>query len=203
MSAVPPTSVEFWFDPICPWTYITSRWAAEVSAERDFTVQWQPFSLMVLNSKNEGSPKHELHSVGHNLGRVFTAVAAAHDSAAVGALYFEIGERIHPQGRTDYPEVILEALAAAGLPAEYATAYTDDMYDATLVASTERGLALVGPGVGVPIIAVEGNAFFGPVISPAPTGADALKLWDAFAAAATVPGFFEMKRGREVGPQYS
>lgn len=203
MSAEHPTSVEFWFDPICPWTYITSRWAAEVSEQRDFEVQWQPFSLQVLNEATADSSKHAAHAVGHGLGRVMTAVAAAHDAAAVGALYAEIGLRLHPQGRTDTDAVIIESLAAAGLDAAYATAYGDDMYDDTLRANTQRGLALVGPGVGVPIIAVDGNAFFGPVISPAPSGADALKLWDAFAAAATVPGFFEMKRGREVGPQFS
>lgn len=202
MSVAAPDTVEFWFDPICPWTWITSRWIAEVAARRDFEVTWHPFSLQVLNEGNAEASHVEAMREGHQLGRVMVAVAEAHGSEGVGRLYDAVGTRRHPGGREDFDAVLTESLAEAGLPASLAEAAADDSRDAALRASTRRGIELVGPGVGIPIIAIDGVAFFGPVISPAPTGDDALTLWDGVRAAASIPGFFELKRGREVGPQF-
>lgn len=200
-----PTSeptVEFWFDPVCPWTWITSRWAAEVAERRGFAVQWRPFSLQVLNAGAEPSDHDEAMRQGFRLGRVAIAVQELGGSAAVGNLYAAVGTRLHPEGRDDIDAILAESLAAAGLPPELAAAADDEAYDDALVASTRRGIDLVGPGVGIPIVAFDGLAFFGPVMSPAPTGEAAERLWDAVAAATAIPGFFELKRGRDVGPQF-
>lgn len=200
-SAAP--TVEFWFDPICPWTWITSRWMTEVAEMRGMQVQWHPFSLAVLNEGNDPGEHAEAQWQGHRFGLVLTAVAASHGVSAVGALYTALGERLHPAGRTDYDVLLTEALAQAGLPAELAQIGASDELEDKLRARTHRGIEMVGPGVGIPIIAIDGVAFFGPVISPAPRGEDAVKLWDAVQAAASIPGFYELKRGREVGPQFA
>lgn len=194
--------VEFWFDPICPWTWITSRWVVEVAAARGFEVQWQPFSLAILNEGNDPGDHAEAQRQGHRFGLVLTAVRAAHGAQATGDLYAALGERLHPAQRQDYDAVLGEALAQAQLPAALAALEPTAEMEAELRASTRRGIERVGPGVGIPIISIDGTAFFGPVISPAPRGAEALQLWDAVRAAASIPGFFELKRGREVGPQF-
>lgn len=206
-----PETVEFWFDPVCPWTWMTSRWIAEVSAARGFDVDWHPFSLKVLNESHGGSGSHvEWHERGYRIGRVVLAAQAAHGASVIGKLYTALGARLHPGGREDIDEIIVESLTEAGLPtdlAQVATAgaladETPDELDSALRASTKAALDRVGADVGVPIISVDGVSFFGPVVSPAPKGDDALKLWDGIVAAASVPGFFELKRGRDVGVQF-
>lgn len=194
--------VEFWFDPICPWTWITSRWVVEVSAARGFEVQWHPFSLAILNEGNDPGDHAEAQRQGHRFGLVLTAVRAAHGVPATGALYTALGERLHPEVRQDYDAVLAEALEQAQLPVALAALEPTAELEAELRASTRRGIERVGPGVGIPIISIDGTAFFGPVISPAPRGAEALQLWDGVLAAASIPGFFELKRGREVGPVF-
>lgn len=202
MTERPAPTVEFWFDPICPWTWITSRWVVEVSAARGFDVQWQPFSLAILNEGNDPGDHAIAQQQGHRFGLVLTAVRAAYGAPAAGALYAALGERLHPAQRQDYDAVLVEALAQAQLPAELAALEPTAELEAELRASTRRGIERVGPGVGIPIISIDGTAFFGPVISPAPRGEEALQLWDGVRAAASIPGFFELKRGREVGPQF-
>ena len=206
-----PASVEFWFDPICPWCWMTSRWLTEVSRVRGFTVAWHPFSLKILN---EGRNMSDSHRHGHAKGlqalRVIEAARADHGDQVVGELYTELGERIHPGGNSDITQVITESLAALGLPAELISAADPDTsyepgndgLDKILRENTERALELVGNDVGIPIIAVDGVAFFGPVVTPAPTGEDALKLWDGIVMAASVPGFYEVKRTRTAPPQF-
>ena len=194
--------VEFYFDPICPWCWMTSRWAQEVSEARGFDIVWHPISLKVINEGNTDEAYVQHLQAGHRFGRVVEAARVAAGDEIVGKLYTEIGSRVHPGARTDEDAVIAEALAAVGLDAALAEAADTEASDAQLRANTLHALDIAGPDVGVPIISIDGVAFFGPVVTPAPTGEMALKLWDGIAAAASVPGFYELKRGRTVGPQF-
>ena len=201
MSAETP-KVEFWFDAICPWCWMTSRWAAEVAAARGFEIAWHPISLMVINEGNEPGSHAHLHTAGHRFGRVIEAARVSAGPSVVGDLYTEIGSRRHPGEREDFDTIIAESLAAVGLDPALAAAADDESSDEQLRANTEHALAIAGPDVGVPIISINGVAFFGPVVTPAPTGEQALKLWDGIYAAASVDGFYELKRGRTAGPQF-
>lgn len=204
-------TVEFWFDPVCPWTWMTSRWMAEVSSLRGLHITWRPFSLRVLNEPKRAGSHGESHLRGHQIGRVVVAAQEAHGSECVGPLYTSLGERLHPENRTDVSSIITESLAEAGLSTDLAgkaaggetVGEPADSLDDALRASTNEGIARVGPGVGIPIISIDGNAFFGPVVSPAPRGEAALQLWDGIVLAADTPGFFELKRGRDVGVQFT
>ena len=201
MSTAAP-DVEFWFDPICPWCWMTSRWVAEVAETRGFEVAWHPISLAILNEGHDAGDHAEGHRQGKRMGRIVEAARVAHGQAVVGALYTELGTRIHPGGRDDTDVIIAESLAALDLPAALAAAADEEQNDAQLRANTDHAMAIAGPDVGVPIISVNGVAFFGPVVTPSPTGETALKLWDGIVAAASVPGFYELKRGRTAGPQF-
>lgn len=181
---------------------MTSRWAAEVARARGFEITWKPISLAIINEGAESGPHAEGHRAGQRMGRVAVAAGRSAGNAAVGSLYTELGTRIHPEGREDVEAIISEALAAADLGESLAAIADDESYDAELRANTDHALEIAGPDVGVPIISIDGVAFFGPVVTPAPTGDDALKLWDGIFAAASVPGFYELKRGRTVGPQF-
>lgn len=194
--------VEFWFDAICPWCWMTSRWAAEVAEVRGFEVAWHPISLKVINEGNEHNSHAHLHESGHRFGRVIEAARREAGEDVVGKLYTEIGTRRHPGGREDFDTIIAESLEAVGLDGGLASAADSEDYDAQLRQNTNHALEIAGPNVGVPIIAIDGVAFFGPVVTPAPTGEQALKLWDGIYAAASVPGFYELKRGRTAGPQF-
>ncbi len=194
--------VEFWFDPICPWCWMTSRWVSDVAAARGFDIAWHPVSLKIINEGNDVGDHEEGMRQGHRLGRVAAAVARAQDPSAVGRLYTEFGTAIHPGGRDDFDGILAEALTAVGLDAELAAAADDEQYDTDLRENTAHALEIAGPDVGVPVISVDGVAFFGPVVTPAPQGEQALRLWDGIVAAASVPGFYELKRGRTSGPQF-
>lgn len=191
--------VEFWFDPVCPWTWITSRWMAEVNETKDLNVTWQPFSLKVLNGDNDAGDFKVWHENGHKLGMLLMAIKEKFGNDTVAAVYTELGQKIHLEKREDINEIISESLQTVGLDAEIVEIGNSDEYDKALRESTQRGLDLVGPGVGVPIIAIDEKAFFGPVVSPAPKGKDALKLWQAVYLSITTPGFSELKRGRSGG----
>lgn len=205
MTASTP-SVEFWFDPICPWCWMTSRWAAEVSQVRGFEIVWHPISLKVINEENNGGEPHDGHIQGHRLGRVVEAARVAIGESAVGKLYTEMGNRVHPGENRDFDAIIAESLATLdiddALAATLRAAADSEASDAQLRTNTLHALEIAGPDVGVPIISIDGNAFFGPVMTPAPTGEDALRLWDGVSAVASVPGFYELKRGRTTGPQF-
>lgn len=198
----PAPKVEFYFDPICPWCWMTSRWASEVAAARGFTVDWRPVSLAIINEGNADERHAEAHRQAHRMVRVVAAAQQAHGDEVTGALYTAMGTRLHPGERRDFDAVIAESLAEAGLPAELSQAADDDRFDASLRANSSHALEIAGPDVGVPVISIDGAAFFGPVVTPAPTGEDALRLWDGIVAAASTPGFFELKRGRTEGPQF-
>lgn len=195
--------VDFWFDPLCPWAWMTSRWMTEVEQIRPVDVTWNPFSLAVLNEGRDLPPEYrELMDRGWGPARVVTAARELHGQEVVKPLYDAIGTAIHPGGVEDYDEAIVIGLERAGLPADLAKHAATDEYDPQMRASTQAALDLVGDDVGTPVISVDGVSFFGPVVTPAPRGEDAGKLWDGTVLVASTPGFFEIKRSRSAGPQF-
>lgn len=199
-------TADFWFDPMCPWAWMTSRWMLEVERVRDVTVRWHVMSLAVLNDGRE-VPAEYLEFMRHAWKpvRVIIAAQQQHGDSVVLSLYSAMGERFHPGGRKDVDEVIAESLASVGLPAELAAVGDSDSVDAELRASHARGIGLVGTDVGTPVIAVPGAdgeliGFFGPVVTPAPKGEQAGRLWDGVLLVAGTPGFFELKRSRDQDP---
>ena len=198
------TTVDFWFDPSCPWAWMTSRWVDEVARLRGFDVTWHVMSLAVLNEDQELTDAYRAFLPrALRYTRLAAAVSELHGQAAVKALYDALGERIHLQGNSDADEVIPAALAAAGLPADLAVHADTDAFDVPMRASHFDGINRVGQDVGTPVIAVNGVAFFGPVISPAPMGDQALALWDGVVALASYDGFFELKRSRTRDPIFA
>ncbi|GAA1810297.1 DsbA family protein [Nostocoides veronense] len=180
---------------------MTSRWLMEVEKIRSVQVTWSIMSLAVLNEGRDLPPDYrDLMDRAWGPVRVLIAARQAHGDQVIKPLYDALGERIHHQANKDYDAVIAEALAEVGLPAELAAAATSTEYDEALTASHERAISLVGDEVGTPVIAVDGIAFFGPVISPAPKGETAGRLWDGCVLVAGTPGFYELKRTRTTGP---
>ena len=196
-----PTVVDFWFDPSCPWAWMTSRWVDEVGRHRKLDVSWHIMSLAVLNEDKDVSESYAaFFPRALKYTRLVAAVQQLHGQQFVKPLYDALGERIHPGGSKNPDEVIPAALAEAGLPADLARYADSDEYDAQMRASHFDGINRVGQDVGTPVIAVNGVAFFGPVVSPAPKGEQALTLWDGVVAAASYDGFFEIKRTRTREP---
>jgi 2-hydroxychromene-2-carboxylate isomerase len=194
-------TVDFWFDPICPWAWMTSRWMDEVEQVRPVDVRWHVMSLAVLNDGRDLPAEYQaMMKKAWGPVRVVTAAQALHGDDVVKPLYDAMGTRFHPKGIKDYDQVIAEALAEVGLPAELAAYATNEEYDAQLRASHEDGISRVGQDVGTPVIAVGDVAFFGPVVTPAPKGEAAAKLWDGVVLVAGTPGFYEIKRSRTQGP---
>lgn len=200
--------VEFWFDPLCPWAWMTSRWMLEVEKVRDVEVHWNVMSLAVLNEGRE-IPEEYAEAMRQAWGpvRVIIAAQRGHGDEVVLPLYTAMGKRLHPGGRTDIPVVVREAIAEAGLPASLDEVATTDAVDELLRASHARGIGLVGEDVGTPVIAVTNadgdlTGFFGPVITPAPKGEAAGRLWDGVLLVGTTPGFYELKRTRTIGPVF-
>ncbi|TFC89571.1 disulfide bond formation protein DsbA [Cryobacterium sp. TMT3-29-2] len=197
-------TVKFWFDPSCPWAWMTSRWVDEVSSLRGFDVEWKVMSLAVLNEDQDVSEEYRaFFPRALRYTRLTQAAQELHGQKTVKALYDALGARIHLGGSTDPDEVIPAALAEVGLPASFADWADSDHYDDRMRASHFDGMERVGQDVGTPVIAVNDVAFFGPVISPAPTGDDALKLWDGVVAVAGFDGFFELKRSRTREPIFA
>jgi len=194
------TPVEMWFDPLCPWAWLTSRWLMEVEQVRDVEVTWSVMSLSVLNEGRDLPEGYrEMLDRGWGPVRVVIAAREKYGEEIVKPLYDALGERIHHQ-QLDYPEAIAGALEELELPAELAQAATSDEHDDVLRASHQRAIDLVGDDVGTPVVAVNGVAFFGPVVTPAPKGDAAGRLWDGCVLVAGTDGFFELKRSRTVGP---
>ncbi|MGY5130634.1 mycothiol-dependent nitroreductase Rv2466c family protein [Streptomyces nigrescens] len=211
MSETAKTPADFWFDPLCPWAWLTSRWMLEVEKVRPVEVRWHVMSLAVLNEdKLDELPeeyRENMRPGGKAWGPVRVVIAAQqlHGDEAVGRLYTALGTRFHNEGLGVNPESIAAALEDAGLPADLIEYADKDTYDAQLRASHKEGIDLVGQEVGTPVIAVPGHdgeriAFFGPVVTPAPKGEEAAKLWDGTLMVASIPGFYEIKRTRTQGP---
>ncbi|WP_114203606.1 DsbA family protein [Janibacter anophelis] len=195
------TPVEMWFDPLCPWAWMTSRWLMEVEQVRDIEVTWSQMSLSVLNEGRDLPEEYrEMMDRGWAPVRVIAAARKAHGDQVTKPLYDAIGTRLHLQGEKDFRAATAAALAEVGLPAELIEAADTDEHDAFLRESHDRAIDLVGDDVGTPVISVEGVAFFGPVVSPAPKGEVAGKLFDGCVLVAGTDGFFELKRTRTREP---
>jgi 2-hydroxychromene-2-carboxylate isomerase len=193
---------DFWFDPLCPWAWLASRWMHEVQQVRPVDVQFHLMSLYFLNQDRDISEEYRARiEAGRYIGRV-VAAASRFGPKAVATLYTELGRRFHNQGLERDQETVLAALDAAGLPADLIEAWKDESLDVEVRASHDRGQDLVGLDVGTPIISVKGVAFFGPVVTPAPVGEDAGRLWDGVLLVASTPGFYELKRTRDERPRF-
>ncbi len=195
---------DFWFDPVCPFAWITSRWIGEVEQVRGIETTWHVMSLSVLNEGRD-LPENYRAMMDDSWGpvRVIIAAQELHGSSYVKPLYDAMGEEIHHEGNKDRASVIQKALAETGLPADLARFANSDEYDAQLRASHEAGISLVGQDVGTPVVAVNGTAFFGPVLTRIPQGEEAGKIWDATVTLAGYPHFFELKRSRTESPEFN
>ncbi len=199
--------VQFWFDPLCPWAWITSRWMLEVARVRPVELQWKIMSLAYLNlvqHEGKGFPDEYRSRMEKAWGPVRVCAAAEKEagSEVLGPLYTAIGTRLHNQGRREDPSVLSEALNEVGLPESLAEAAQSDAFDEAIKSSHHEAFDEVGLDVGTPVIRVRGNAFFGPVITPAPKGEAAGELWDAFVTVTGTDGFFEIKRTRNRPPTF-
>ncbi|WP_068252447.1 mycothiol-dependent nitroreductase Rv2466c family protein [Janibacter corallicola] len=194
-------SVEMWFDPLCPWAWMTSRWLMEVEQVRDIDVTWSQMSLSVLNEGRDLDEGYaELMTRGWTPVRVIAAARKAHGDTVTKPLYDAIGRQIHLEEQKDFRLACTEALAEVGLPADLIGAADTDEHDDFLRQSHARAIDLVGDDVGTPVISVGDVAFFGPVVSPAPKGEEAGRLFDGCVLVAGTDGFFEIKRSRTRGP---
>jgi hypothetical protein len=198
---------DMWFDPLCPWAWITSRWLLEVEKIRPVDIAFHVMSLSVLNEGRDDLPDNykELLSRGYGGVRVAIAAEQTYGPAVLRDLYTALGTRIHLEKQEQGPELFADALTACGLDPALADAATSEDYDVRLRESHNEGMKPVGMDVGTPVIHAPGPdgekvAFFGPVITPAPKGEAAGRLWDGVLMVAGTPGFYEIKRTRDVGP---
>ena len=196
------TPVDFWFDPLCPWAWITSRWMLEVQQVRPVQLHWHVMSLAVLNEGKTDMPERYVELMKQAWGPVRVVIAAEQrfGPEVLGPLYTALGTRFH-QEKLDRDRATVEAaLAEAGLPTDLADAMESTEYDEALRASHAEGIERVGYDVGTPVISVNGMSVFGPVMSPIPRGEAAARLWDGVLLIAGTDGFFELKRSRTRDP---
>ncbi|MFJ5874723.1 DsbA family protein [Streptomyces cinereoruber] len=205
------TTADFYFDPLCPWAWMTSRWILEVEKVRPVDVRWKVMSLAVLNEDRIDELPEEyqemLRTKAWGPVRVVIAAQQLHGDEVVGKLYTALGTRFHNNGEGPTREAIAGALKDVGLPEDLVEYADKDTYDTELRASHQEGIDKVGQDVGTPVIAVPGPdgeevAFFGPVVTPAPRGEAAARLWDGTLLVASTPGFYEIKRTRTAAPSF-
>lgn len=194
-------TAEFWFDPVCPWAWIASRWMLEVQQVRPVDTRFRVMSLGYLNEGRD-LPDDYREAMEEAWGPVRVCVAAAreHGEQVLAPLYTALGTRFHQEKMPKDRETVQAALAEVGLPGDLADAMTSTEYDDEVRASHHAGMDQVGYEVGTPVISVEGVAFFGPVVSPIPRGEAAGQLWDGVVLVAGTDGFFELKRSRTRDP---
>jgi 2-hydroxychromene-2-carboxylate isomerase len=210
------SDLEFFFDPVCPWAWITSRWVTEVQTQRDYDVRWRFISLKILNKDNSADwytdQYKRWHAMGHEALRVAAHVDAALGNEAVARLYTALGTEGHNKDRREdfaasTEAFVGECLQIAGLDASFVEKAFDESLDERIQADTAEALARTGPDVGTPILtfapgtAREGS-FFGPVIARIPRGDEAARLWDAVETLATTPGVAELKRSLRASPVF-
>lgn len=195
------TTVDFWFDPMCPWAWMTSRWMLEVEKVRDVHTVFHVMSLSILNEGRDVDDEHaEAFRTGWIGVRAGIGVAQVHGQEALRGYYTAIGTRYHLGKEPHTEQTVAAALAECGFDVDIARRATTDEFDEALLASHHEGMDPVGSDVGTPVLHVNGMALFGPVISPAPRGEQAGELFDGFVRMTAYPGFFELKRTRTVGP---
>ena len=198
------SKADFWFDPACPFAWITSRWMLEVEKVRDVRVEWHVMSLAYLNQDRDISDDYrEFLATAWGPVRVLIAAEQAHGNEVLLPLYTAMGNRIHLEKRDRDRAMIEDSLAEAGLPVSLANAMDDSSYDDAVAKSHHAGMDQVGDEVGTPTISIDGTAFFGPVISKAPRGEEAGQLWDGALLLASYPLFFELKRSRTAELDFS
>jgi 2-hydroxychromene-2-carboxylate isomerase len=195
------TPVDFWFDPSCPWAWMTSRWVDEVAKHRPLEVTWHVMSLAVLNEDTDVSEEYRaFFPRALRYTRLVSAVRELHGQEYVKPLSDALGVRIHPGHRKVVEAIVAEALDEVGLPQELGRYADSEEFDEQMRASHFDGIGRVGQDVGTPVIAVGDHAFFGPVMSPTPRGEQAVAIWDGTVALAGYDGFFELKRSRTRDP---
>ncbi len=201
-------TADFWFDPLCPWAWVTSRWLLEVEQVRDVRTTWHVMSLAILNEGRPGISEEYRERMARARGPVRICIAAeqAEGPDILLPLYTALGTRMHVQRRgreeSGFEAVVTEALAEVGLPASLAAAAASTEYDDALAASHRAGMDPVGGDVGTPVVHVNGRAIFGPVVTPAPKGEAAGRLWDGVLLCTGTEGFFELKRTRDQRPSF-
>lgn len=195
---------DFWFDPRCPFAWITSRWILEVEQVRDIDVHWHVMSLAYLNEDKDVSEDYRRGLAGAwGPVRLLVAAEQQHGPEVLLPLYTAMGKRIHLEKQPADRLMVEDALAEAGLPLALADAMDDSSFDEAVKRSHHEGMDAVGDDVGTPTIHINGVAFFGPVLGKAPRGEDAGRLWDGCVAVASYPLFFELKRSRDAELDFS
>lgn len=197
-------TVDFYFDPACPWTWLTSRWLVDVAEQRALDIDWRSLSLGVINAEREVSEEHRArYEVSATLHRVMAAMRADGRVDLIGDVYTEYGRRVHHDQEPPTIDLVREVLAVAGA-SEWESAIETESWDEMVVEATREACGMAGPDVGSPVLAVGEPrvGFFGPIVSPPPVGDDALALFDHIVGLAAIPGVYEIKRGRSGPPQY-